>query len=336
MTEHGEEVPAYRTIRVTAQDGPVAELSEEEAWRARERYPEILGTGGPVFCAAREREQGGWEVRCVGGSGPQTARDALAAEFRRRARRSARTAHAPAYLAAAARLERERPDDLTVLGERYRVVRCEEFVRMGPDGPEPPRPSDPDPAVYDDACHPGRTKGFVIDPAVGTGMSAGVLKLDLLQFVRAEGSAPPDVERDERRAAVSHPGGVLLPAAFMVAERTGGEWQAHTASCDTPQDARDALTMWLRVLAPVTLELAGAERDAYERAGDRLARRPGNDVRVEGRPGRCFKVVRVERLVRIGPDGPEGPRPSDQDPDTPSAERARQRDGAPDRGPGHG
>ena len=45
----GERVPAYRTIRVVAQDSPVAAFSDEEAWRAREAYPEILGAGGPVF-----------------------------------------------------------------------------------------------------------------------------------------------------------------------------------------------------------------------------------------------------------------------------------------------
>ncbi|MFG2227873.1 DUF5954 family protein [Streptomyces sp. NPDC048644] len=327
MTEHGEEVPAYRTIRVTAQDGPVAAFSEEEAWRARERYPEILGTGGPVFGCVRERELGGWEVLSFGAGGPQEARDGMASLFRRLAQVAGAAGDAVGErdcLAAAGRLDWEKLDELTVLGDRYRVVRCEEFVRMGPDGPEPPRPSDPDPAAPGEAHRvPDRAKGFVLDPAVGTGMSEGILKLDLLQFVQAEGAVPPDVHRDAQLAADTHPGGVLLPAAFMIAERADGEWQAHTASCGTPQAARDALTMWLRVLAPVTLKLSAAERDAYERAGNRLDERPGDDVVIEGWPGR-FKVVRVERLVRIGPEGPEGPRPSDPDSELPAAQQARQ------------
>ncbi|MGW2364387.1 DUF5954 family protein [Streptomyces sp. NPDC001667] len=57
----GENVPAYRVVRVTAPE-PVAALGDMEACRARETYPEILLAGGPVFGVVREREAGGWEV----------------------------------------------------------------------------------------------------------------------------------------------------------------------------------------------------------------------------------------------------------------------------------
>lgn len=44
-------------------------------------------------------------------------------------------------LAAVARLENERVDELTVLGTRYRVVRGEEYTGLGRDGIEQPRPT---------------------------------------------------------------------------------------------------------------------------------------------------------------------------------------------------
>ncbi|MEV0369926.1 DUF5954 family protein [Streptomyces sp. NPDC050636] len=317
----GEQVPAYQTIKVVAQDSPVAAFSDEEAWRAREAYPEILAAGAAVFGHAREREQGGWEVISFGESTPQDSRDTMASTFRRlahQAEESGDEAGRAECMAAAVRLDWEKVDELTVLGDRYRVIHGEQFIRRGAEGPEPPRPSDPDPAEPGQAYRlPSRTSGFVIDPAVGTGMSEGILKLDLLQIVRTAGMVPPDVRRDSQRAARTHPGGVLLPAGFMIAERIGGAlWKPHTGACNTPQAARDALTMWLRVMAPVTLQLDQADRDAYERAANLLDERPGNEVAVAD-GAHVFKVVRVERLVRVGPDGPEGPRASDFDPDPP-------------------
>ncbi|UQA93489.1 DUF5954 family protein [Streptomyces halobius] len=321
MSHYSEQVPAYRTIRVVAQDSPVAAFSDEEAWRARDAYPEILAAGGAVFGHVREREEGGWEVVSFGESAPQDSRDTMASTFRRLAQQAEKSGDEVGRaecMAAAVRLGWEKLDELTVLGDRYRVVHGEQFIRKGPDGPEPPRPSDPDPAEPGEAHRmPSRTTGFVIDPVVGTGMSEGILKLDLLQFVRAAGTVPPDVRRDSRRAKQTHPGGVLLPPGFMIAERVGdGRWKPHSAACSTPQAARDALTMWLRVMAPVTLQLDQAERDAYERAANLLDERPGNEIEVAD-GAHFFKVVRVERLVRVGPDGPEGPRPSDFDPDPP-------------------
>ncbi|MDG4857576.1 DUF5954 family protein [Streptomyces sp. T-3] len=42
-------------------------------------------------------------------------------------------------------LEREPVDELTVCNVHYRIVRADEFTRTGPDGLEPPRPTDPEP-----------------------------------------------------------------------------------------------------------------------------------------------------------------------------------------------
>lgn len=46
---------------------------------------------------------------------------------------------------AADELDAKAVDDLTLLGCRFRVTRIETLLRMSNDGPEGPRPSDPDP-----------------------------------------------------------------------------------------------------------------------------------------------------------------------------------------------
>ena len=57
-------------------------------------------------------------------------------------------------------VDRDRLDDVHVAGEHFRIVRVEQLVRLGLDGPEPPRPSDPDPylppaALMQDHDQPG-------------------------------------------------------------------------------------------------------------------------------------------------------------------------------------
>ncbi|MFI1172133.1 DUF5954 family protein [Streptomyces melanogenes] len=320
MNGYEDQVPAFLTFRVTPQEGPIAAFAEQEAWQARKRYPEILGVGVPEFFHARECETGGWELPEYSSDTPQGARDGLGSRFRRRAQDASGagqdTEHRK-WLAAAARMDREVVDEVRVLGERFRIVRASRFIRMGPSGPEPPRPSDPDPGEAGESHRvPSRTKGFVIDPYTGTGLADGILKLDLVRFVGSAPGAPREVTHDAWRAAERYPGGVLLPAVFMVSEREDGKWRAHDpgAAYATPQGARDSLAAWLRVMAPFTLKLDDATRAVYAQAADRLDDKRRNALSVAERR---FRVTRVERLVRIGPDGPEGPRPSDFDPDLP-------------------
>jgi hypothetical protein len=320
MTEHPENTPAYRTIRVAAPEGPVAALADAEAWAARESYPDLRFAGGPVFGVARERDEGGWQLQgffC--GPAPQDARDHMGAHFRGMAQRAERTGDATARSEcerAAERLDWEALDELTVQGSRYRVVRAERFIRTGPVGPEPPRPTDADPAK------PGRShevpdpvEGFVLDPVTATGMSAGLLKVELLGIGYAKGAVPDDVRDDCLRAGETHPGGVLVPPSFMTSEKIDGRWKPQDSGTATsPQGARDSLGMYLRVVAPWKLELDAAARTEYEAAADRLDAERGAELAVAERR---FRIVRVERLVRVGPDGPEGPRRSDPDPQPP-------------------
>jgi hypothetical protein len=311
MNPSTDDVSSHRTGRLTAaEEEPLTALADIEAWKARKRYPSTLLAGGPVFGAAHERDDGGWELHpYFAGLAPQDARDALAAHLRLRARTAADRGEdkvAAACLAAAELLDREPLDTVDAGSERYRVVRAERFIRMGPDGPEPPRRSDPDSGA-DPAA------GLVVHPADATRYGgAGVLRAELLAALRKKGTVPRDVHEDSRLAARSHPGGVLLPATFMAAEREGGRWRPHsTGTAATPSDARDGLALHLRVMVPWQQDLTAAEREVYKRAADRLDEQGCDELDVGGRH---FRIVRVERLLRVGPDGPEGPRPSDADP----------------------
>jgi len=332
VKDHRDGVPGYRTVRVGVPEEPVAAMADEEAWQARSAYPD-LRFAGPLFGVAREREQGGWELhRYFGVLVPQDARDSMGAHFRRLAETLALPGERGGReecLQAAGRLDCESIDEVTVLGVRYRVVRADRFVHSGPAGPEPPRPSDPDPGKPGQAGPvPDPAEGFVVDPATATGISGGLLKLELLEALYPADAVPPQVRDDCVRALGTHPGGVLLPPAFTTAELCGGRWKPMQAGTSpTPQDARDTLALYLRVMAPWELNLGQPERAVYAAAAERLDAGRLDDVEVSGRR---FRVVRVERLMRIGPDGPEGPRPSDPDsepPGSPQAQLSREQGG---------
>jgi len=83
MTGPGDDIPGYRTIRVTTPHAPETARADREAWQARGEYPR-LSFGGPSFGVAREREEGGWELlRGLRELAPQDARDSMGAHFRR-------------------------------------------------------------------------------------------------------------------------------------------------------------------------------------------------------------------------------------------------------------
>ena len=319
MSGPAENIPGYQTVRITSPATPVAELADSEAWQAREAYPRAAFVS-TVFGVVREREEGGWELHpYFGALAPQDARDSMGGHFRRLAQNAEQAGDHAVHdecMQAAVRMDWEAIDEATVLGTRYGVVRADQFIRTGPAGPEPPRPTDPDPGEPDAARRvPDPAAGFVIDPATPVSFAEGMLKVDLLGLMPGEGMAPRDVRDDAMNAALTHPGGVLLPAAFMAAEQAEGRWGARfPETSPTPQGARDALASYLRVTVPWQLSLNAEQRAVYAAAADRLSEERADELTVAGR---TFRIVRVERLVRIGPDGPEGPRPSDPDPQLP-------------------
>ncbi|AZS85882.1 DUF5954 family protein [Streptomyces griseoviridis] len=327
MTGYENGVPGYLTFRVIPQEGPVAAFAEQEAWQARELYPDLNGLALAEFFHAKELDSGGWKLSKYPSDAPQGARDSLGHHFRVRAAEAEKAGDGEAHrewMSAAVRMDREVVDEIRVRGERFRIVRASRFLRTGPEGPEPPRPSDPDPAVPGEAhTLPSRIEGHVIDPRLGTGLADGLLRLDLLRFFGSVPGAPAGMREDALDAAERCPGGVLLPAVFMISERVEGRWQAFHpgASDDTPQGARDGLATWLRVMAPFTLVMTDEDRAAYARAADLLDEKRCDDLTVDGR---WFRVTRVERLVRLGPEGPEGPRPHDFDPDPPVSVQTEQ------------
>lgn len=318
MDERGDDESEYRRFPPAEPESPVAaELADVEAWKARKTYPSVLFAGGPVFGVARERPGGRWELqRYFGSLAPQDARDGLGGYFRGRSKEAGAAGDSQAqaeYLAAAERLDWEPLDELTVRGARYRVVRAERIIRMGPDGPEPPRRTDLD-AERAGSRDVDPAAVLVVEPGDAATLSEGILEAELLAALRKNGGVPQAVREEARAAARSHPGGVLLPATFMTAEAEGdgGRWRPDSSgTAVTPQAARDELAVQLRVMVPWQRELSPAERAVYSRAADRLDAERSDELDVAGRH---FRIVRVERLVRIGPDGPEGPRPSDPDP----------------------
>ncbi|WP_280724698.1 DUF5954 family protein [Kitasatospora sp. MAA4] len=319
MVNFADDAPGYLTIRMTAPEGPVAELADVEAWRAREEYPQILSAGNPVFGVARERLEGGWELlSAMVESFPQSARDhlgMLSREQAAKARDAGDTEAQQRYQALAERMDREKLDEIE-LDARYRVVRAERHIRSGPDGPEPPRPSDPDDHQKPDIAKGlDPAVGFVMDPTVPTGMSEGILKTDLIQLHPAKGQVPKGIRADALRASRTHPGIVLLPAAFTVAERIGTRWRpSGMADAPTPFRAKDLLSMRLRVTEPFELRMTPEQRAVYAEAADGLEAEQGCELTVDDR---FLRIIRVERTVRFGPDGPEGPRPHDYDPEEP-------------------
>jgi hypothetical protein len=322
MSVDPENLPGYRAVRITGMDAdsPAAELAAIDSVRRRADYPNFVHAGAGSFGAAREREEGGWELLAYFGQAwPQESRDILSHDFRRMtatAEEAGDEAARDQYTRAYRWLEREAVNELDANGTRYRIVRATPFIRNGPNGPEPPRPSDPDPnpdaagadRLQDPAC------GLVADPARPVGLTDGLVLMELLQAGWPEGSVSHQIRLDEAKAALLHPGGVLLPTVYTIGERTAeGDWKPTVMDTHpTPQRARDALVRHLRVRVPWQRELSDEEAAAYRDAGDQVEAGRLDEVSAQGE---TWRVVRVTRLLRFGPDGPEGPRDSDPDQD---------------------
>jgi Family of unknown function (DUF5954) len=289
----------------------VAGSARLAALRAQRTHPATLWFG-PTY-GVMERTGAGWLMSGMTDPTPQAARDGLGWWFRILARRrSTPEADREEYWEASALLERERRNELTVAGRRFRVVRADRFFRYGLSGPEPPRPTDPDTDTVPRYDMFAKLTGGLLGPGEIPG--GETLLGERWEAVPRGTMVPAEVTRDAQRALTSHPRIAMLVPRFAVAEEKDGHWPAQTGAIPTPHEARQALATYFRELVPVLLEPSAKELAAYRRAAQRLERERVHQIHVNGRR---FRIMRVETVVRIGPDGPEPPRPSDHDPDPP-------------------
>lgn len=298
----------FRDLMATAH--PVSALTEQDALRAIQAYPHLLMVG-PMFGVAEWRQRG-WRVSALSECTPQGARDALAHRFREYA--AAGTAGRAEFLSVARMLDRERHDELTVAGRRFRIIRVEQVIRMSADSPEPPRPTDPDPR------HPGRGEDaqppdeFLATANDPPGFAADELMCQLRAELPSEETTPADARQEALRALTAYPSLRIMAPVFTVAEQIEGGWRSATMPCDTPQRARETLAVYFSQIVPAIEDPSEAEGPEYASAAQRLTHERVDDLTVAGRR---FRIVRIEKIARLGVDGPEPPRRSDFDPEPP-------------------
>lgn len=245
---------------------------------------------------------------------PQLARDGLNSKLWFEAKDTDDRVLRRKLLAAVARLETESVNELSVAGTRYRVVRADEFMFLGGDGPETPRATDPEPLIptWDRSTRePGVDDGLVLDPdaALTPVQAAEAHAVRGLRY-RAE-RYPLDVRTDSESAVRTHPDVLLLPPAFCVVKRTGTGWEPVSGPHATPHAARRSLEFALSWLWPQMHGIPDGDprRGDYDRAAaDFRAAARANSLSFQDT---TYLIVRMRRLMRWGLDGPETARPSD-------------------------
>ncbi|WP_329404243.1 DUF5954 family protein [Streptomyces melanogenes] len=335
-----EDAGGQRPLVVRVPVEPVEAVAEADAADAVRRAGNFA-VRGPVFgVAAQDADDGArWRVVvAVTADNPQEARDSLNSLLWFKAKDDAKDrAERRGLLAAVAQLERERVQELTVLGTRYRVVRAEEYAGEGSGGIELPRPSDPEPAAPDwDAKTPAARidDGLVLDPDAPLTPTQAAETVALRDLTYTGTRFPTSVRDDSRRARQTHPDVLLLPTTYTLVERSSTGWTPASSPHPTPHEARKTLEYTLlqyeprrRGLLPDLLSdartvLAAGDCDpqtaaqlaTYVAGADRLRAAPVNELEVHGV---VYRIARTRRMLRWGPDGPETPRPTDstgQDP----------------------
>ncbi|HEY8481735.1 MAG TPA: DUF5954 family protein [Spirillospora sp.] len=271
---------------------------------ARRTHPVLVWYGAAY--GAMERVGGCWMMSGMERSTPQEARESLAWWLRNLAEDPATSrADGRACREGAALLERGCRDQVTAAGRVFRVVRADRFCRFGLDGPERPRPTDPDALPEGRACRaPGRFDHGPIPPPADAEARA-----EAWTHIPRGPGVPPEVTRDARRAVVTHPAVVRVATRFAAAERANGAWPSHGPFLPSPAEVREHLAAYFDMVVPKMLRPSPFVLAEY-RAAARLLRdgTRRSEVTVLGR---LFRIIRVVYAVRIGADGPETPRPSD-------------------------
>lgn len=218
------------------------------------------------------------------------------------------------YREAANLLDRERHDEMRVAGRYFRVARVGQVVRLGPDGPEPPRPADAD-RVPPDAMR--AQEEFLDDADADCGPELAALKAEVATAVTKAGGLPAENIADERRALQAYPDVLFLGTWFTIGSQADGSWGAFMVTeYRTPTGARTSLLHYFRDYVPRFEQPGPDECAAYAKAADTMEQGHLNEITASGRR---FRITRIQRLVRMCEGLPEPPRPSDFDPYTPPA-----------------
>ncbi|WP_406106265.1 DUF5954 family protein [Micromonospora globbae] len=225
--EQGQLEPVV--VRVARPEHPVAAVAEDDAARRAAAYPSVR-MGGPLFGHAEDLGGGRWCVRALWDDTPQAARDTLAHRFRERLAETTDPVLARDLVAVGRVLDWEKVDEVSVAGRRWRIARADTFTRFGPDGPEPPRPSDPDSGAADSARLYCDREGVVVDPGAPVGPVQAMVTVDLLSALYPAVVAWPD----GAWVPLMFDGEPALPSAVLLAGDgsvlTGHQaWQAATA-----------------------------------------------------------------------------------------------------------
>lgn len=277
---------------------PVAAVMLADACRAASAYPEPVAVGA-LFTAA-ERVPRGWQIVCPCDPLPQGARELLSVHLEDLAALGDR-AEARGLLDAARALQRAPSDEVVAGARRFRIVRIEQLARTGPDGPEPPRPTDLDPLPAGRRVPSRRPYDLLADDGPASGAASAELLCQVLDAAAAGGSEPS--------GAFLTP--VALAPAFTVAERGEKRWRPVGRLYDAPQQARDSLVTYFRHVVPAVESPAATDLARFAEAAELMeAETRRNGIAVAGRR---FRIVRIERITLMGPDGPEPPRTTDFD-----------------------
>ncbi|HEY9410396.1 MAG TPA: DUF5954 family protein [Jiangellaceae bacterium] len=329
-----EQALPHLRITLAAPEGPVAEVIERDARQAMTSYPG-MALASAIFGYAVEDDDGGWRLLYLRDEYPQMARTGLAQHFFLAAKDASDAGDddtAAQYSAAEELLYRHDPDELSVAGARYRIVRAQPFLRMGDDGPEPPRPTDLDTPPPGEGVTWEQMRNVVIIPPPAVGPTGAALMIELAGgLVPVAGAASTEMRAEAKQATRTHPGIALLPNLFAIVEKPlGGGWQNTFSLERSPSEARERLARHFRpsfsaeeldrmpeelrrqVIEESEAHLAGEQaRQAHEAAAQTLLHDHRNEIDVAGHR---YRITRAEIAIRLGPDGPEPPRPTDPDP----------------------
>lgn len=300
-------------VRVVRPEHPVAAVAEDDAARRAVAYPS-LRFGGPLFGHAEDLGDGRWCLRALWDDTPQAARDTLAHRFRECLAETTHPALAGDLGTVGWVLDWEKVDEVAVAGRRWRIARSDTFTRFGPDGPEPPRPSDPDSDPTGSAHPYSDREGVVVDPRAPVGPVQAMTMADLLSAYYPEAGVPANVYADSRTALPPIPTGWSWPpgTGWRNASTISGGRRAATAplSGRRGRRSRSSSGTWFPVSGTTPTRRSPRTRRLPTRST-----RPGHTRWTSSTAG--FRVIRIETLLRFDPDGPKAPRLSDHDPEPP-------------------